>query len=293
MLDVRFNTLLSVAKTKNFTHSAEQLSLTQPAVSHHIKQLETEYGIRIFDKNGKNLQLTKAGELLVEYAEHSRVLENAFHVNLRSVLDEPTHFSVGVTTTLAEYILSNILARYCKKHPNITVDVFWSDRRTLIKKLCDYELDWILINYATPEGCREYKLCDDESHIIVSKDHYLANTKSIDFEVLRKEKFILCYKDNLAMQLFNNRLQEINMSVDELNIVVETNSMKVIKSMVAANVGISVLQKVACIQEINEGSIVPLAINNFSMPGEVKFVYRQDFAYPDIFKEMSEIYKNI
>ena len=100
MLDIRLKTLLSVVQTKNFTHSAQDLTLTQPAVSHHIKQLENEYGIQIFEKNGKTLQLTQAGALLAEYAEKSRVMENSFLSAMRAVRQEPYHFSIGVTFTL-------------------------------------------------------------------------------------------------------------------------------------------------------------------------------------------------
>ena len=74
MLDIKLATLLTVAKEKNFTKAAEKLSLTQPAVSHHIGQLEDELGTRIFVRAKTGLRLTPEGEIVLRYAERLRSL---------------------------------------------------------------------------------------------------------------------------------------------------------------------------------------------------------------------------
>ncbi|MBO4770808.1 MAG: LysR family transcriptional regulator [Clostridia bacterium] len=292
-MDVRLKTLLSVAQTKNFTRSANELALTQPAVSHHIKQLETEYGIRIFEKNGKNIRLTDAGMRLVEYAEKSRSIENTFLSDIRVMAEKPCHFSIGVTITLAENILSGIMAVYCQKHPDLTLDIYCDSRKTLIKKLIDCELDWVLINYPAPEGFNVYPLCKDKSRVIVSPDHPLANEKKITFEQFKKEKMILCYKNNYAMQVLDEELQKGSLRADDLNVVVETNSLKVIKKLVEGNVGISILQVAACQAEINEGKLVALPLEGVNMDRSIHFICRPGFAYPDLFQELKNIYEDI
>ncbi len=292
-MDIRFKTLLSVIQTKNYTHSAQELALTQPAVSHHIKQLENEYGIRIFEKKGKNLQLTRAGALLAEYAEQSRVRENSFMSALRTVMEEPSHFSIGVTVTLAEYILSNLMATYCKKHPEVTLDISCDSRKTLIKKLTDYELDWVLINYPAPEGFPTYPLCMDKSRVVVSAKHPLAKASSVNFARLREEKMILCYKDNFAMRILDEELQKHALTADDLNVVVETNSMKMIKQLVEGNVGISILQEAACQAEINEGKLVALPLEGLNMDRSIHFICRPGFAYTGLFDELKTIYEDI
>jgi len=293
MLDIRLKTLLSVVQTKNFTHSAQDLTLTQPAVSHHIKQLENEYGIQIFEKNGKTLQLTQAGALLAEYAEKSRVMENSFLSAMRAVRQEPYHFSIGVTFTLAEYILSNIMTTYCKRHPGLTLDISCDSSKTLIKKLMDYELDWVLINYPAPDGFPTYPLCIDKSRVVVSAEHPLAKATSVTLEQLKKEKMILCYKENFAMRILDEEFQKQSFTTEDLNVVVETNSMKMIKQLVEGNMGITILQEVACMQEIKEGRLVALPLEGLNMDRPIHFICRPGFAYPGIFGELKSIYEEI
>ena len=84
MLDPKIESLLTVAKYGNFTRAAEVLSLTQPAVSHHIKQLETELGVLIFSRKKGDLKLTKAGEVVVKYA----LRINAVYDRMREVLSD-------------------------------------------------------------------------------------------------------------------------------------------------------------------------------------------------------------
>jgi len=275
MLDTRLKTLLYVAQTKNFTHAAELLHLTQPAISNHIKQLAIDYDIKIFDKCGKSLQLTKSGELIVQYARELDKMENCLVSDIQKLKKDPKHFSIGVTSTLAEYLLPKIMMIYCKRHPNVTLDVTCSDRKTLFNKLNDYVLDWVLVNqHESNDGYSSTSLCKDESFIMVSSEHKLAREKTVDFEKLQNEKIILCYKNSEAMEMFEDELTKNSLSINYLNVILETNNIKIIKEFVQANMGVAFIQKVTCLQEIKEGKLVALSVRNANISCHIRISYR-------------------
>ena len=111
MIDVKLLTLLKVHETGNYTRAAEQLSLTQPAVSQHIKQIEKELGITLFVRSGGKIRPTPEGELVIQYAE--RVV--SLYENLqRALVDQKRSISrlrVGVTHTSESNIVTEVLAR--------------------------------------------------------------------------------------------------------------------------------------------------------------------------------------
>lgn len=102
MFDAKIETLLEVISAGSYTRAAQRLSLTQPAVSHHMRQLEQEFGIHIFYKDKKELRLTPEGEILVKYARRAL----AVYRNARQAIEDSricmSHIGVGITHTVGE-----------------------------------------------------------------------------------------------------------------------------------------------------------------------------------------------
>lgn len=292
-MDIRLNTLLTVIETGSYTLAAEKLMFTQPAVSHHIKQLESEYGIRIFLKTGKNLELTEAGRLLADYAIQAKKAENALIVSMSDLSEEPCHFSVGVSVTTAENILPALISAYSRKHLDVTFDVTCDTRKNLIKKLSNYELDWAVMNPIEDNVLPCFPLCSDRSLVFVSNNHRFAGLRTISLDQLKEEKLILCYKSNPAMKALDDELKKIGSSMDEMNVAIETNGMSVIKQLVENNVGVSVLQESACLREIREGRLVPLEIDGLEMSKDIQFVCRPGYAHPELFDELRDMYESV
>ena len=103
MLDFRMETFLTVCNDMNFTHAAEHLNLTQPAVSQHIKHLEKTYGTELFIRDKKKLRLTPAGEILRSALETMRNDENTLKKRMQESIEEKKVLTFGVTMTIGEY----------------------------------------------------------------------------------------------------------------------------------------------------------------------------------------------
>ena len=131
MVDPKIESLLTVAKYGNFTRAAEVLSLTQPAVSHHIKQLENELGITIFSRKKGDLKLTSAGEIVVKYA----LRINAVYDRMKEVLSDRENnierLRIGITHTAESNIIAEVLAKYGNDNPDIIITIITDSIKNL------------------------------------------------------------------------------------------------------------------------------------------------------------------
>ena len=129
MLDFRMETFLTVCNDMNFTHAAEHLNLTQPAVSQHIKHLEKTYGTELFIRDKKKLRLTPAGEILRSALETMRNDENTLKKRMQESLKGKKVLTFGVTMTIGEYAIVPALSRFVKTHPDMDFHIRYGTPR--------------------------------------------------------------------------------------------------------------------------------------------------------------------
>lgn len=122
MIDSRIKTFLALCRNMNYRRTADELNLTQPAVTQHIKYLENQYNCKLFSYDRRTLSLTKEGKLLQSYAENVLYQERRLTEKLN--LPESTTLSIGATKTIGEYVIPPMIKRYLDDPSrNITVDV--------------------------------------------------------------------------------------------------------------------------------------------------------------------------
>lgn len=294
MVDTKIKTLLTLVSVGNYTKTAKVLSLTQPAVSHHIKLLEEEYGIKIFYNSRKELKATPEGALLIEYAR--KVL--ALTENLKQDIEDNRHslhsFTVGITTTLGEYLVSQIFASYCREHPNTHINIVTKDIKNIYNMLRFYELDWAIVEGNIPSGRFTSVLLDtDYLCLAVSPNHKFAAKGSISLPELKKEKLILRTQNAGTRTLFENHLLSHSENIRNFNIMIEIDNITTIKELVASNIGVTIIAHSAIKNEVASGNLVEIPIDNLNMIREINIVYNNDFRYTEILKDIRNIYYKI
>ena len=145
MLDFRINTFLTVCQTMNFTKAANELHITQPAVSQHIRFLEKEYDTTLFQYQNKKLQLTAAGEILKKRLLTMQNDEKALVKELQSTSSGMDSLSLGVTMTIGEYAIINPLAEYLNKHPETNLHIHYGNTEQLLDLLACGEINVALV----------------------------------------------------------------------------------------------------------------------------------------------------
>ncbi|NLJ81150.1 MAG: LysR family transcriptional regulator [Firmicutes bacterium] len=283
MIDPKIRTLLTVASVGNFTQTGRILSLTQPAVSYHIKTLEKQYGINIFYRGKRQLTPTPEGEILLNYARRILNLEEAARQDLADRERDVRRFNVGITTTLAEHLVPQIFVNYCNSNPNVHVNIFTDTVRNIYNMLSSYELDWAIVEGKMPK--EEYisiPLDTDYLCLVVSPKNKLAQRASVSLQELKQEKFILRPSNAGTRSLFENHLLSLSKNINDFNIVIETNNIKTIKELVASNLGVTIIAYSAVERDLERGKLAVVPVKDFHIVREINIVYHKSFRYAAI-----------
>lgn len=294
MVDAKLQTLLTVIDTQSFTKAAQKLALSQPAVSHHMRLLEEEFGVRIFFKDKKELKLTPEGEILAQYARRAVVLEANAHQEIADSRREIKHLNIGITPTSGENRVPQVLATYCGQHPHTHINIVTGTIKKLYEKLKDYELDLAIVEGSIPgENLTKVLLDTDYLCLIVSPEHPLAHCSSVSMGQLRGEKFILRTTQAGTRQLFENFLISRGDHIKNYNIMMEIDNVSTIKELVSLDLGVSIIGHSACKEEERNGSLKVIALENSSMMREISIVHHKDFIHTDVLEDIRQIYQGV
>lgn len=291
MFDQKAKTLLTLVNEGSYTKAAKALSLTQPAVSHHIHQLEEDFGIQIFYKSKRELKLTPEGTVLVKYARRAVAIYN----NARQAIEDSRktirRFSVAITPTAGENLIPQTLAIYCNENPEIHINIFTDTIKNIYERLKSYETDIAIVEGRIDDPSLTSVLLDtDYLCLAVSPSHRLAKRSSVDLNDLKNEKFILRSKQANTRALFEHYLANRSENIKNLNIMMEIDNVATIKDLVAQDLGITVIAHSACREEERIGRLAVVPIENSSMVREINMVIHRDFSHPDVLDSLRRIY---
>ncbi len=294
MVDAKVATLLTVVRLGSYTKAAEELNLTQPAVSHHIRLLEDEFGIKIFQKNRKALIPTAEGEILIKYASRVTAINNTARQAIEDYRTQATHLNIGTTHTVGENLVSQVLALYCNEHPLTHINIVTDSINIIYHKLGVYELDLAIVEGVLPNSNFQSVLLDtDYLCLIVSPQHKFARRPTILLSELRKEKLILRPPTAGTRMLFENLLMSQSETIKNFNVMMELDNISMIKNLVAMNLGVSVIAHSAIREEEKEGRLVVVPIENAKMTRDINMVYQPDFTHHQVLEDLRRIYNSI
>ena len=292
MLDSKLETLLTVCEKGSFTKAAEALSLTQPAVSHHISLLEQELGVKIFFRRSKGpLKLTPEGEIVVKYAKRINGLYQRMLQKLDDESRQITTLRVGITHTAESNIIAEVLAKYGNLNPGVSVIVVTDTINNLYNMLSDYELDLAIVEGRLQDPNINALLLDTDYLVcVVSNNNPLASKSMVTLNDIKGEKLILRSSSSGTINLLASHLESMNLSLADFNVVLEVDNIATIKDLVRKDLGISVLARSACMNEWRKGELKILPIENLSMIRETNILYQKDFMHPEILQELTKLY---
>ena len=294
MINNKMYSLLKVAETGSFTRAAEQLSLTQPAVSQHIQSIEKELNVHIFDRASNELHVTHEGEIVIKYAKRMLALYNNMYRDLKTEKNQISSITVGITHTAESNAIAEALARYVNTHEGMTIKIITDTNARLYDMLRNFELDFAFVEGKSNDSALRYMMLDTDSLVLaVSPNHRLAKQSMVTIRDLKKEKLILRLPDSNTRNLFVSSLEAHNMSVDDFNVLLEINNIATIKDLIRRDIGVSVLAKSACQDELKKKKIMVLPIENLSMVREINIVYTQDFEHFPILDEIVRYYNEM
>lgn len=292
MLNGRADTLLTVAEQKNFTKAAQRLSLTQPAVSHQISQLERELQVPLFIRKKGDLLLTAEGEIAVRYAKRFKAMDDKMRREIADAKRNVRQLRVGVTHTSESNFVIEVLARYSAENPNLNIAVITDTIKNLYTMLENFEIDIAIVEgKSTDPELNSLILDTDYLACVVSNNSPLAKCSMVTVEQLKREKLILRSPGSATRMLFESALMSINESIDAFNIIVEVDNVATIKDLIRKDLGVSILARSACLDELRKGKITVLPIENLSMVRDTNILYHKTFSHIDILQHIARVYQ--
>ncbi|MCF2613296.1 LysR family transcriptional regulator [Fusobacterium perfoetens] len=236
MLDYRILTFLKLCETMNYRITAEELNMTQPAVTQHIHYLEEEYECKLFIYNRKKLEKTNQAILLEEYARSAYY--NEIYLKRKIKSENKIKINIGATKTIGEFVIGEKIKKLVKNEKydiSLTID----NTEKLIKLMELNKLDFILVEGIFNKDKYGYRLYKKDEFIGICSKNHKFNGKSIKFEELFEEDIIIREEGSGTRGIFEQFLSENSFSLEFFKKKITINNFNLIKELVSANCGIS------------------------------------------------------
>lgn len=262
MADRRLQVFYTVARHLSFTKAAEQLFMTQPAVTFQIKQLEEQFHARLFERSHGKIALTPAGEMVMSYAERILGLSEEMETrvaDLTGAMGGP--LLLGASLTIAEYILPRILGEFKAQHPQVHAHMTVGNSEMIETRVADHTLDLGLIE--TPShlpGLHMEFVCEDELVVICAPDHKFAKLRSVKPQEILGEPYVSRETGSGTREFADQYLRRCNVMPEDLNIVMELGSLEAIKGVVETGLGVSIVSRASATKERQLGSLATVLL---------------------------------
>ncbi len=263
----------SAARHLNYTRAAEELFLTQPAVSMQIRQLEEALGLPLFEQLGKRIHLTEAGQEVLGYA---RAITQQLD-DLESILNRFKGLSGGrlriSVATTANYFIPTLLGSFSRRYPEVTVSLDVTNREALLRQLSENTVDLVIMGQPPAEADVDAEPFMENPLVIVAPpEHPLAKKKRIPLKRLQEEIFLVREPGSgtrIAMErFFNERGMKLKTGM-------EVGSNEAIKQSVQAGLGLGLLSRATIEQELELKRLVVLDVAEFPIMRHWYVVHRR------------------
>jgi len=234
---------LSVADNASFSQAAESLGLTQPAVSKRIASLEHDLSEKLFDRIGRKVILTEAGNTILPKCRSILEMVEDTELSLSNLSGQVNgSLRLGTSHHIGLHHLPPVISAFTKQYPNVELDLHFMDSETVCEKVTngDLELGIVTLPLTPSEHLNCKTLWIDEMNFVISKQHKLAKLRNISINDLTQYNAILPNKNTYTREIIESVLQEKNL---ELKTSLSTNYLETIKMMVTVGLGWSILPK--------------------------------------------------
>ncbi len=277
MIDTRLRVFRSVATQLSFTKAAGELFISQPAITKHIQELEKEYGVRLFDRIGNRIQLTRAGQLLLD---HACKIIDAYH-NLDFDMKKLSKKSegelrIGASTTISQYVLPEMIAKFRERYPDIRLTLLSGNSYEIEEALETGRIDLGMIEGVKRQQQFKYTpFMDDELVAMVRVQNPLAEKDEISFNELRQVPMVLRELGSGTLDVFENAIKGHGIRLSDLNIEMNFGTTEGIKHFVEHSDCMGIISIRSIFQEVYDNKFKVLDIEGCKIQRQFCFVEKR------------------
>ncbi len=262
----RLEAFSKVYELGSFSKAGQELFLSQPTISSHISVLEDELGVKLFDRMGRTVLPTQAGELLYRHVvEAFRNLESA-RAEIQLLLEDVGgDLVVGASTIPAHYILPDLLGGFIARYPKIGLSIEVHDSARILERVAEGGLICGFVGAFQENPDLVYDRIMDDDVVLIAPPGLAPDGGPADLERLRAWPWVLRERGSGTRKVLESALQRHGASLDELRSVVVTQSTEAVIQCVRAGLGVSVTSRLAAGPGLERGEIVAVPLEGLEM----------------------------
>jgi DNA-binding transcriptional LysR family regulator len=283
-------TFLEVVKLGNFSRAGQKVLRSQSAVSAQIRQIEEEYGERLLDRSGKVVRLTPAGEVFFEYVQRMITL---YQESKRAVADQGQQprgvLAIGANEATCLYVLPDVFAKYSQLYPDVQISIYRNFSRKILERVHDGSIDVGVVTLPVKSpGLKVRSINRDRLMLMVDAKNPLAKLKSVSVAVAAEQPQ-LYPKTGYTRQILDKLYRPYQ---SRLKIRMQLPSVGMIKSFVAAGLGVSLISSRYAADEVKVGTVKLVEIEGESLWRELGVVYQSNRTLPRSAKTFVDLILN-
>ena len=279
MLSTSHHVFIEVARQLSFSKAAQTLFMSQPAISNHIKLLEVEYKIALFNRKGNTISLTPSGDILYRHLQDALKIQRQLVFELSTLQNAESaqgKLKIGASTTVALYIIPKILSAFHQRHPNLEIQLVNRNSENIIKALLQDEIDIGIVEVDQRITTVSYQdFMTDEVVAVCSAGSEIAKEKTIALKNITKYPVALREPGSGTLLALTKALKAQNIGIEDLSVKVRLGGTEALKNFLLADNSIGFLPKKSIIKELAHGELTILDIAGLKVKRNFCFIQRQ------------------
>ncbi len=274
----QLTTFVQVAKLKSFSKAGQKVFRSQSAVSAQIRQLEQAYKAKLLDRSAKSVELTPSGEVLFEFAERLlRLRDESMQVvaDRGNVVQGPVAFGANEATCL--YLLPDIFGEFQRRYPLVNISIYRNFSHKILQRLEEGSLDLGIVTLPVKSpNLKMHVINRDRLRFMVSTKNPLSQKSHLTLEEVASAPLIFP-KTGYTRQVLDKLFRPYR---SRLRVPMELPSIGMIKTFVAADVGLSIISESFARDLVKSGEVKLLNVDGVDLWRELALVYRRDRSLP-------------
>ena len=287
-MDYRDEVFMAVAEKLSFSKAAEELFISQPAVTKHIKELEAKLNAALFDRKGNKIYLTQAGKLTYQHLRQIRQQYHEMDFELGRLSDAHRGLlQIGASSTISQYMIPAVLAAFHQRYPQIKLDLFNGNSFEMEQKLLNNEIDLALVeNDSSQANIRYVDFMPDEIVAVAASNQLVAKRKVLTVADLQEIPMVLREKGSGTLEVIQHALAKQQIDLERLNIFIHLGSTEAIKNFLLNFDGLALLSERAIEKELQLKQLVKMKVKDFAIHRQFRLAMRQgpEKSIPEMFR---------
>lgn len=290
MFDFRLQVFHAVAKRLNFTKAAEELFITQPAVTKHIHEIENHFKVKLFERNGTKIKLTPAGETLLQHTNQLFTIYRNLEFKLNTFTQSHTgKLRIGASTTVAQYVLPPVLAAFHKKFKEIKVTLSINNTEQIEQALQNNNIDLGIIEESKNNLFKYTEFVKDELVLVAGINHPLAKKEMIKPEELVKIPLLLREPGSGTLEVIAHALKPLGIKISQLQNEMQLGSTESMKLYLLNSDAMAFLSIHSILKELQNKECCIIDVKGLNIERHFYFIQQhgEAKALPDLFMKFA------